>query len=189
MAVEETKATLLGAAARVFARRGYDGASISEITSEAGLTSGAIYAHYGSKAELFVATLRAHMERDLEALLGVGAGPEMLDQLTSIGASFDTREPTEESLLISAVTAARSHPEVADLLVEMVTEREEIFSGFVSEAQKAGVMTDEVSAAALSRLSLIVALGSMIVGALELEPLHHEDWARLMAKLVSGFRA
>ena len=70
VAAEETKASLLSAAAKVFARRGYDAASISEITSEAGLTSGAIYAHYASKAELFVATLRVHMQKDLDLLLG-----------------------------------------------------------------------------------------------------------------------
>jgi AcrR family transcriptional regulator len=69
VAAEETKASLLSAAAKVFARRGYDGASISEITSEAGLTSGAIYAHYGSKAELFNATLEAREETEASLVI------------------------------------------------------------------------------------------------------------------------
>ena len=52
---EEIERRLIGAAALVFARRGYDGAGIAEITSEAGLSSGAVYSRFGSKAELFAA--------------------------------------------------------------------------------------------------------------------------------------
>src|SRR5690242_6292595 len=57
---EETKQRLLATAADVFARLGYERASIAQIASDAGLSTGAIYAHYAGKAELFVATLRAH---------------------------------------------------------------------------------------------------------------------------------
>jgi AcrR family transcriptional regulator len=189
VAAEDTRAALLGAAAGVFARRGYDGASISEITSEAGLTSGAIYAHYGSKAELFVATLRAYMERDLEKLLGGGMGPDLVERITSVGSTFDQREPTEEWLVISAVTAARQHPEVADMLVRLVADREAVFSELLRQGQESGLIAADVSAGAISRLSLMIALGSLMVGALELEPLSHQEWADVMTRLVNGFRA
>src|SRR5947208_348153 len=48
---------LLSAAATVFARRGYGGASTKEIAELAGTTPASIYRHYGSKAELFVAAV------------------------------------------------------------------------------------------------------------------------------------
>jgi hypothetical protein len=35
----------------------------------------------------------------------------------------------------------------------------------------------------------MIALGSLMAGALDLEPLDHEDWARLMTRLVGSFRA
>jgi AcrR family transcriptional regulator len=189
VAAEETKACLLGAAAKVFARRGYDGASIAEITSEASLTSGAIYAHYGSKAELFVATLRAHMQRDLDQLLGRGSGVDLVERITSVGAGFDQREPTEESLVVSAIIAARSHPEVAALLVDMVADRERMFSALIRSGQESGLLAADVSASSLSRLSLMIALGSFLVGALDLEALRHDEWAAVMDKLVGSFRA
>jgi AcrR family transcriptional regulator len=44
--VEQTRTDLLAAAARVFARKGYDGASIADICAEAGLSTGPVYAHY-----------------------------------------------------------------------------------------------------------------------------------------------
>lgn len=186
MAAEETKAALLGAAAKVFARRGYDGASISEIASEAGLTSGAIYAHFSSKAELFVATLRAYGERDLDRVLGRGA-TELMEGLTAVGATFDRPEPTEASLLISAVVAARNDREVAALIAELMADREESFQAVVREAQAAGVVTPEASAAAVSRLSLVIAMGSLLVGTLKLDPVEHQDWEEVINRVVRAF--
>ena len=43
-----TRAQLLDAAARVYARRGFDGATLDEVAEEAGFTKGADNDHYGS---------------------------------------------------------------------------------------------------------------------------------------------
>jgi AcrR family transcriptional regulator len=50
-----TRAELLTAAAAVFERRGYSGASITEIAEEAGFTHGAVYSNFESKEDLFLA--------------------------------------------------------------------------------------------------------------------------------------
>ncbi|WP_155069812.1 ScbR family autoregulator-binding transcription factor [Streptomyces taklimakanensis] len=47
-----TRRQLLTAAASTFLERGYEGASIGEITHRAGLTRGAVYFHFASKEEL-----------------------------------------------------------------------------------------------------------------------------------------
>lgn len=187
VAAAETKASLLEAAAKVFARRGYDGASISEITSEAGLTSGAVYAHYASKAELFNATLHAHAERDLDQLLGRG-GAEVVDGLTAVGASFDRREPTEASLLITAVVAARNDPEVGRLLLGSLAEREQLFRALIASAQDSRALTGDLSAAAISRFCLMIAMGSLIVEALGVDPVEHSEWTALIERLVGAIR-
>lgn len=49
-----TRRRLLEAAETVFARRGYHGASVEEIAREAGATTGALYANFASKEELFL---------------------------------------------------------------------------------------------------------------------------------------
>lgn len=50
-----TRAGVLEAAARVFARRGYDGASVAEIAEEAGFSHGAVYSNFADKEDLFLA--------------------------------------------------------------------------------------------------------------------------------------
>ncbi|TKR27084.1 TetR family transcriptional regulator [Cellulomonas hominis] len=53
-----TREELLDAAARAFARHGYEGASLGDIAADAGYTKGAVYAHFGSKHELFLEVAR-----------------------------------------------------------------------------------------------------------------------------------
>src|SRR4051795_10735510 len=52
---ELTRTTLIAAAAEVFGRRGFEGASLEEIAETAGFTRGAIYKTFGNKEELFFA--------------------------------------------------------------------------------------------------------------------------------------
>jgi AcrR family transcriptional regulator len=59
---EERRALILTAAARVFAERGYAGATISEIASAAGVVKSVVYDHFGSKQDLYVELLRQHAD-------------------------------------------------------------------------------------------------------------------------------
>jgi AcrR family transcriptional regulator len=56
-----TRARLLDAAARVYASRGFAGATLDEVAAEAGFTKGAVYAHFGSKENLLMALLEEHL--------------------------------------------------------------------------------------------------------------------------------
>lgn len=51
----QTRAELIAAAARVFRRRGYEGASVAEIADEAGYSHGAVYSNFAGKDDLFLA--------------------------------------------------------------------------------------------------------------------------------------
>jgi AcrR family transcriptional regulator len=57
---EETRAELIAAAAHVFARRGFHGSSLEEIARQAGYTTGAIYWHFTSKEDLFLAVYETY---------------------------------------------------------------------------------------------------------------------------------
>lgn len=58
-----TQAALLDAAEKVFFRDGFELAQIDVIAAEAGRTRGAVYAHYASKAELFLSVLRRRIQK------------------------------------------------------------------------------------------------------------------------------
>jgi AcrR family transcriptional regulator len=56
-----TRAELLAAAAMVFARSGYDGASVEEIAEQAGYSHGAVYSNFDGKADLFLTVFEDYM--------------------------------------------------------------------------------------------------------------------------------
>ncbi|MDW5265241.1 MULTISPECIES: TetR/AcrR family transcriptional regulator [Acidobacteriaceae] len=54
---KETRELLLQSAETIFVRDGYEGAELGEIASLAGRTKGAIYAHFKSKEDIFLALI------------------------------------------------------------------------------------------------------------------------------------
>jgi AcrR family transcriptional regulator len=58
----QTRERLLSAARRVFARSGFHGASVEEIASEAGYSTGALYSNFDGKEDLFLVL----MEREID---------------------------------------------------------------------------------------------------------------------------
>src|SRR5438876_894924 len=57
----QTRALLLQAAASVYARCGFNGATLDEVAAEAGFTKGAVYDHFGSKENLLLALMEEHL--------------------------------------------------------------------------------------------------------------------------------
>jgi AcrR family transcriptional regulator len=53
LTLEQRRNRILAAATRIFSRKGYDGASISEIAAAAGITKPVLYDHFSSKDALF----------------------------------------------------------------------------------------------------------------------------------------
>ncbi|MEJ5177178.1 MULTISPECIES: TetR/AcrR family transcriptional regulator [Erwinia] len=69
--MEETRATLLATARRVFCEYGYADTSMDDLTAQAGLTRGALYHHFGDKKGLLVAVVEQiddEMDQRLHAI-------------------------------------------------------------------------------------------------------------------------
>jgi AcrR family transcriptional regulator len=76
-----TREQLLGAAARVFARKGFAGASVEEIAESAGYSTGALYSNFSGKEQLFLELLSARRSRGLERQVAVAA--KLLEKATA----------------------------------------------------------------------------------------------------------
>jgi AcrR family transcriptional regulator len=184
---EETRQSLIDAAARVFAQRGYEGASVAEITSEAGLSSGSIYAHYEGKAELFMAVLESRTRSDLTTLLHEDAPLDIGDLLSQLGSNLDSRGATERTLLIEAIMAAKSDARIHDVLSRWFREGHSFMAAALSAAQQKGTIADDFSASAAARFAQIVALGSWVIEILETPEIAHDDWVQLISRVVYSF--
>lgn len=66
--MEETRATLLSAARKVFSERGYAQTSMEDLTAQVHLTRGALYHHFGDKQGLLAAVVEA-LDAEMDARL------------------------------------------------------------------------------------------------------------------------
>src|SRR5688500_12539426 len=62
-----TRAALLDAAAKVYAARGFAGATLDDVAEEAGFTKGAVYAHFGSQDNLLIALMEEYLAAEVAA--------------------------------------------------------------------------------------------------------------------------
>jgi AcrR family transcriptional regulator len=107
---------ILGGASRVFARDGYEGASMSRIAAEAGVSKGTLYNYFTSKADLFA----AYMNRECTRWIGLvfedldeAAAPE--HSLLQIGRRMFSMMVSEKALVIyrMVIAEAEKFPELA----------------------------------------------------------------------------
>jgi AcrR family transcriptional regulator len=62
LSAEDRRQAILDAALEVFSRRGYNGASIDDIATAAGISKALIYEHFPSKKDLHVSLLERHVQ-------------------------------------------------------------------------------------------------------------------------------
>ena len=83
---QQTRAAIIDAAAAQFAKFGVEGTSMEAIARHAGLTQGAIYSNFASKAELWWA-IGERMSRTLDLAELLGAKQSLGDELAGVGRS------------------------------------------------------------------------------------------------------
>jgi AcrR family transcriptional regulator len=71
----QTRAALLEAAARVFVERGFAGASVEAISSQAGFSRGAFYSNFESKEQLFAELLQQRVYERYSAMAQEAKAP------------------------------------------------------------------------------------------------------------------
>jgi TetR/AcrR family transcriptional regulator, transcriptional repressor of aconitase len=99
----ETRTRLLESAAQLFARGGYEGASVDLIAESAGYSKGAFYSNFESKEAIFLELLDTHKRREIDALAQLLAqdipGSELLSLIRN---SESGRGPDFDFGLLSA---------------------------------------------------------------------------------------
>jgi AcrR family transcriptional regulator len=183
----ETKQRVLDAAAEVFAEHGYEGARVAQIAEAAGLSVGAIYNNYESKAELLAAVVERDTASELTRLFTSDRSGSTLDLIEHRGHQLQAGPPGS-ALLAEMILAARRDPEVAAILRRRIDERERLFSDFVRLGQSAGDVASDLDAAVVARFSLMLGLGALLVRAMDLPPTDQGAWDEFITRVVDRFR-
>jgi AcrR family transcriptional regulator len=111
-----TRERLIAAARRTFARQGFHRAGLEEIAAEAGYSTGAIYANFKGKEDLFLAVLDEHVADRTRATEAAVAGGTTPAERARAGADnwmqFLREDPDWYPLFIEFWSYALRDPEV-----------------------------------------------------------------------------
>ncbi|MDQ1009257.1 AcrR family transcriptional regulator [Streptomyces sp. V4I23] len=132
-----TRATILEAAATVFAERGYEAATIADILARADVTKGALYFHFSSKEDLARGVLAYAVTTE-----GVPEQPSKLQEVVDVSMVLAYRLPREVVLRAAARLAADQSSR--DLFGAPYSEWTELIASLLDQAKAQGELLPHV---------------------------------------------
>ncbi len=169
--VEERKTQILNAAAKVFAQRGFERATIAEIAREAGVAEGSIYNYFKNKGDLLVSIPRqivAPAIQPLQAEMTPSAAAEHLtpEQMLSLLARNVVAVVTHNAHIIRVVFSSlpTMNPATRDKFLQQVPLfATGILESYFRQQVEAGVFRAELNPAIAARIFPGMLLTSLIL--------------------------
>ena len=157
-----TRERLLDAAARIFARKGYAGATVEEIDEAAGYTIGALYAHFGGKREMFLELMSSRASRRRTAVAEILRADDGLDPVDALAEFLErTGSPDPDLMALRAefwLYAVRN-PDAMGALTAQRREQVDALVDLVSVAMEPRGVPPGVSARAVATVALAMFQG------------------------------
>lgn len=150
----ERRDQILEGARRCFAEHGYEGATVTKLEREIGLSRGAIFNYFPSKEELFLELAARDTKRVSEVFLDQGLEGVLHEIL-----DFD---PSWLSVYLELVRRARTDPAFRKRLENRETEFVLANRARVEEAQRAGEIRDDLDPKSLGIFVNLVLHGLMV---------------------------
>src|SRR5437868_13441016 len=150
----KTRERLLAAARIVFARDGFHGASVEEIASAAGFSTGALYSNFDGKEDLFLALMEHEIdEHAREIAEAVGQRASVAERATGGARQWMTMIEREPELLLLfmefwayGVRDAGMRPKVAAQFAHM----REVLTALISDGTREFDLELDIPAAQLA---------------------------------------
>ena len=121
VAAEEKRRTILDAAARVFARKGFHTSRVGDIAEEAGVAHGLLYHYFSSKDEVLETIFREHWSALLDRVHEAEqTGDDPIEQLRGIAAAMFEGWLTEPDVVRVVVREIARTEEITEHVGELV---------------------------------------------------------------------
>lgn len=178
---------LLDSALTVFGERGYDAATVADIARRCGLTTGAIYARWPTKRELFIDVIE-HTSAQRMLLLIKNLDVTASEKLTMLATMLiaTTRDATRNLWTEACVSAGRD-PSLRSIVAQRLELEAGDLEGIIAEGKAAGTIDPSLSDAALVFLCQSLGLGTHLTARVRAEERPRpsdEDWAPVMERLI-----
>ena len=134
---EEKRREILSAAERCFVRDGLQGASISSICTEAGISAGHLYHYFSSKEEIVSAMVEVRLE---EAAARFVQQADRVDVLDGLLAEIEVTRSGQPALLLEAIAEANRNPVMAKALQSHTKGVHSLLADLLEKGQAVGAI-------------------------------------------------
>jgi AcrR family transcriptional regulator len=164
-------------------------ATVSGIAHRAGLTTGAVYSHFGSKEQLLAAALQRRYEELLDTTLDQAHDVGTTNGLArALAASLTASSDVSHRALVEVIALTNTDDDVRVALAAQLAGRQSLVAARLGAEQHAHTITEEVSIDALAYVIQLLALGNIVGHTIGLEQPNSQELTSLLERLTSGLK-
>lgn len=158
-----TRKTILAAAARCFAEKGYSACSMRDIAEYSGVSKGAIYGHFSGKEELFRTIITLQHDYGAEKAREIAAGGSYLQGIINFMAECirDSAFPIDHRLWVEVLAVAARDEEMKAAFLESEKNARHFFRSLIEKGIEAGEIDESTDAEGMS--IVLFALGDGLI--------------------------
>jgi TetR/AcrR family transcriptional regulator, transcriptional repressor of aconitase len=174
----ERREQILDGAQRAFARYGFEGATVSRLEEETGLSRGAIFNYFGSKDELFIELCRRDAER-MSTLFVEGGVAAVLHAILDV-------DPDWYAVYLELTRRLRTDERFRERIEARAEDVRPVNRARIEQAQREGEFRDDLTPQEIGAFLNLV-LGGLAVQRVEGEdPLPSDLILRLLDDAIGG---
>jgi len=185
----ETRQKILEAARRAFARKGYDATTNKDIAEDVGITTGAIYHYFASKADLYVAVYEEVQEAIYEVFeKSVAPYVEFPDRLAAAldaAVQINQRDSSIAGFVVGVPDERARHEHLRDRIARLQSRSRTFFGGLVEDAKQRGEIAPDVNPEAVNDMLTAITSG-LARFSTQVDAGRHKEAAEALKRLIEG---
>lgn len=175
-----SRTALIDAAAEEFAEKGYEATKVSDIAERAGVTTGALYAHFDGKLDLLMATLGLVSVAEFWQQVGAAAALPWGEARVALSRSLAARPDRRALLLLDSIVLARRDEELATQLRNGMQTYIGVLKRAIDAGVEAGVIDPAMSTDDLASTFAVVTLGVLVLECIDAPRPSRDAFAHLI---------
>jgi AcrR family transcriptional regulator len=186
----DTRERLVTVARRIFATNGYDAATNSEIAQEAGITTGAIYHYFPSKADLWEAAYSHVQEIIYDAFEKAVAERRglttLLDAVLDTSVALNRNDTSLAGFVVNVPSETQRHAELRSRVGPIQSRTRGFFERLVQEGSENGELAEGFTVAQVVDMIAAITAGLARFSDQTGDTIRHERAADALKALIDG---
>jgi AcrR family transcriptional regulator len=174
-----SRAALIEAAFEEFSDKGYESATVAGIAERAGVTTGALYAHFPGKLELLLETVGLVSTDDMLRTVTDIASLPWAQAVAAFSSGMAATPDRRTLLLLDVIVSARRDPAAAETLRRGLDEYLDAMKRAADGGIALGLIDPAFDSDDLARILAIINLGMIVFATLEERPPSDRAFSRI----------